>query len=152
MRRKFTALVFACVALLSACSYISDFVVVNESDEPIEVSYKIRESAYEVFQEIAKPAKIAEADLRGSNKHWQELEAGNYRLDRGTRTIAVQVMPHEALRLEGIPNYSEASDADNFKIEEVLVRGSHDEVRMQGNQVRKRFMKESVSLYVFTYK
>jgi hypothetical protein len=155
MKRYFTLAVFASVLLLSACSYTSNFVVLNESGKPIRVRYKLKTSAYEPFQLIAEPARVSESNLRNRDREWQVLKSSEYHLDRESRTITVDLPPHEALRVLYITNYrghDDASGADRFEIDEIVISGASGEVAIQGDQTRKKFAEESESLYVWAYK
>ena len=155
MRRYLTLLALAFLLLFSACSYISNFVVVNDSENPVDVRYRIKDSPYELFQLVPEPAKAPGADLRGRNNQWAVLESGDYRLDPQARTITVKVQPHEALRLLYISNYpghQDASGGTRFEIDEIVLTGSRGEIVIRGDDARKKFAEESESLYVLTYK
>jgi hypothetical protein len=155
MKRYLIILTFASVLLLSACSYTSNFVVLNESEQPIKVQYKIKNSPSEPLQLIGEPAKTAGANLRNGDKQWRILKSDEYQLDREARTITIDVMPHEALRVMYITNYGghdDASEANKFKIDEIIVTGAHGEAKYQGEQIRRQFTEASETLYVLTYK
>ena len=155
MKRYLIILLFASVLLLSACSWTSNFVLLNESDQPIKVQYKIKNSSSEPLHLTGEPAKTAEANLRNGDKQWRLLKSGEYQLDREARTITIDVMPREALRVMYITNYGghdDASDANKFVIDEIIVKGAHGEAKYQGEQIRKHFTEASETLYVLTYK
>jgi hypothetical protein len=83
------------------------------------------------------------------------LKSGDYQLDRVERIVAVEVLPHEALRVLYITNYGghdAVSDADRFQIDEIIVSGASGELRLQGDEIRRKFTEESESLYVLSYK
>src|SRR5882762_8438744 len=105
MRRYLILPALACLLLFSACSYISNFVVVNESENPVDVRYKIKDSPYEVFQLVPEPAKAPATEFGTSDNQWTVLKSGDYRLDNQTRTITVKLQPREALRVLYISNY-----------------------------------------------
>ena len=153
MKRYNTILVLALVLTQSACSYISDFVVLNDSEKPIEVRYTVKGSSYEPFQLIDEPAKTSQPNLPSTDNHWQRLTSREYNLD--ARIITVTVQPHEALRVESIPNYpghDDASAADRFQINDIIITGGRGEVKIQGEQARNKFAEQSESLYLLTYK
>ena len=155
MKRVLIPLIFAFVLLLAACSYTSSFVVLNETGEPVEVSYKVVGSLSDPVQMAGVPEKTAGANLRNRDKEWQALGPGQYGVDRGARTITVRVMPHEALRVVRLTNYrghGDTSAAAPFIIEEITLRGAGGEVRLQGDQARRGFVEESESLYTLTYR
>jgi hypothetical protein len=155
MRRYLTILLLAPVLLLSACSFTTNFVVLNESARPVTVKYRIKYSRSEPFQEAGEPAKIAEANLRDRDKQWQTLESGEYQLEREERTVTIELMPHEALRVFHLSNYSGHDEADNvnrFGIDEISLSGASGEVGFQGDQARRQFVEESSTLYVLSYR
>jgi hypothetical protein len=155
MKRVLIFLTFALVLSLTACSYTSSFVVINGTEQPIEVRYKVKGSLSDPFQMVGEPAKTTEVNLRNSDKEWQPLSPEQYSLDREARTITVQVMPHEALRVGRITNYrghGDSSPATTFIIEEINLKGVSGDVRLQGNQARRGFIEESANLYTLTYR
>jgi hypothetical protein len=155
MRRYLAVLIFTLILLLSACSYTASFVILNESEKPLKVQYKIKNSPYEPLQLIGEPAKTAASNLRQSDRQWQMLKSGEYQLDREARTVTVEVPPHEALRVSYITNYGGhdgATAAGKFEIDEVVLSGSSGEIKFEGDQARRKFIEDSESLYVLSYR
>jgi hypothetical protein len=155
MRRCLTILILAPVVLLSACSFTTNFVVVNESAQAVVVKYRIKDSRSEPFQVVGGPAKLDEANLRDREKQWQVLKDGEYQLDRETRTVTVELLPHEALRVQQTSNYSSHDDeysASKFEIEEITLSGASGELKIRGEQTRRYFVEETDTLYVLSYK
>jgi len=59
--------------LLTGCSYITDFAVINESDQPLEVRYKIKNYPGS-FSPPVTPATIAASQLSTiGNQQWNNL-------------------------------------------------------------------------------
>ena len=155
MKRVLIPLTFVFVLLLTACSYTSSFVIVNATDQPVEVRYKATGSLSDPIQMVGVPATTTEASLRDQDREWQTLSSEQYSVDREARTITVRVMPHEALRIARITNYrghDDTSTTSTFIIEEISLNGTGGEVRLQGDQVRRGFVAESESLYTLTYR
>jgi hypothetical protein len=150
MRRLaiFSALLGA--SLLTACSFSSDFIVINDSQQPIEVSYRFRFAG-----QIKTPATVARAEV-GSKRpeYWQELNGDRYKVDQVWRTVRLRLMPAEALRLATMHNYSshESGSSGSFPIDELTVRGANGEIVLRGDQVRLSFSKEGTQDFVLTYK
>jgi hypothetical protein len=132
------------------------FVVVNESEHPIEVSYKYKhfpgDKPFELYE---RPAKIAADRLssRGGNE-WQELTPSDYQLDRENRTVLVRVMPREALRIYRFHDYRGHEDAqdEGYPLEEISVLGASGGLKYTGQQARTAFSEVSRALYTLTYK
>ena len=156
MSRRVKCLLVVLSVLLSSCSWVSNFVVLNQSNQPLQVTYKVKQSPYDVFQEIGKPAKKAAADLLDYERHWRVLDNGEYSLSPEIRSVTVQVMPGEALRLEAIPNFSgydrDGSGLKKIRIQEVLLNGAQGELLIKADEIPKGFIRNSESLYVLTYK
>jgi hypothetical protein len=155
MRRYLTMLILAPVALLSACSYTTNFVVLNESAQAVVVKYRIKNLHTEPLRQTGEPAKVAEASLRDRDKQWQVLKAGEYQLDDEARTVTVELKPHEALRVQQTSNYTGHDDeysAGKFEIEEISLSGASGELKIRGAQTRRYFIEETANLYVLSYK
>jgi len=156
MRCIIFILLLAFVSLFTACSFFTDFVVVNESDHHIDVRYEIKNLPGEPLDLTEAPATIVTSQLRDRNKLWQKLSDAQYQLDRKSRTITVRVMPNNALRITSIHRIGGQIDDNleegSFPIEEIIVIGPYGEIRVSGRQARKIFVAESNRLYTLTYK
>jgi hypothetical protein len=155
MRRHCICFVFMLVLLLSACSYTSSFVVLNESEMPVKVRYRIKRFDAEPLRLTGEPAKTEEANLRNRDRQWRLLKSGEYLLELEARTVTVEVSPREALRVLYITNYGghdDVSDAGKFQIDEITINGARGEIKFQGDEIRRKFVEESESLYVLSYK
>ncbi len=92
------------------------------------------------------PAKMTTAELRDGGKPWQQLDGTQYSLDPN-RTIAVRLMPNEALRIQrmqrGGMQIDESEEAKTFSLEELSMTGRSGEVKVERDRVRKSFVAES---------
>ncbi|MDQ3820479.1 MAG: hypothetical protein M3362_22745 [Acidobacteriota bacterium] len=157
--KRHLVLVFLIISVLqlTACSYMTDFVVVNESDYSIEVRYKVKNYPYSYpFTPPTTPATIAasQLDTNGGQK-WKELTSAQYRLDQVNRTVTIRLMPHEALRIVRTHDdswHQDSSASELFPLEEINVVGTDGELSLKGRQAFTSFSKVSSSLYTFTYK
>ena len=155
MRRVLIFLTFVFVLLLAACSYTTSFVVLNRTEQPVEVRYRIKASPSDPLLMVGEPLKTAQAKLRNSDKEWQKLAPGQYVFDREARTITIQLMPHEALLVRRVTNYrghDDSSEAEHYPIEEISLKGASGAVQLQGDQARRSFIAESDHLYTLTYR
>lgn len=155
MKRVFLALTFAFALLLTACSYTTNFIVLNATDQPVELRYKLKDSPRDVIQVAGDPRKTAGEKLRNSDKEWRLLVPGEYTVDRESRTVTIRLMPHEAVLVRQVTNYGghdDTSDAEAFAVEEIRLNGASGEVTHQGDQARRSFVRESDNLYTLTYK
>ncbi len=145
------------ILLLAACSYATDFVVVNESEHPVVVRYKVRKfPGEETLVLPVTPAKIAASELnaRGGSQ-WQEEASNQYQLDPGNNTVTIRMRPHEALRIASVHEYGghrDPQEARYFPVEEITVTGANGEIKFSGQQARTVFAEVSRALYTLTYK
>jgi hypothetical protein len=156
MRYLLLVLLLLLAATLSACSFSTDFVVVNASDHPIEVLYKIGETSIEPFDVTRKPATLQASQLR--SREWKELSSTQYALDREKRSVKVSLTPGVALRINHGEEWREGRTGADFIIKEVNIRGANGEITLKGEQVYKSFVPESKpffgppTLLTMTYK
>jgi hypothetical protein len=155
MRPACFILILAAVSLFSACSYITDFAVLNESGQPIEVRYKVKNYPGPFTPPVA-PATISTSQLSTKgNEQWSQLTSAGYQLDQQSRTVTVRVLAHQALRIATLHNYGgheDSGDAQEFPVDEIIIMGVDGERRFMGQQARTTFSKASRALYTLTYK
>ena len=154
MRCVILALLLFAASLLSACSYITDFVVANESDQPIEVRYRVKKFPGP-FTPPAVPSTIETSQLspKGSQQ-WHQLTSDGFQLDEDSRTVKVRVLPHQALRIATMHHYGghdDSVDAQDFPVEEITIVGTNGEQRFVGQHARTTFSAVSRALYTLTY-
>lgn len=155
MKRILVPLTFILALLLTACSYTTNFVILNTTAQPVELRYKLKDSPRDVLEVAGAPRKTAGDKLRNSDKEWRLLAPGEYSVDREARTVAIRLMPHEAVLVRQLTNYGghdDTSDAEAFAVEEIRLNGASGEVILQGDQARRSFQRESDNLYTLTYR
>lgn len=73
-RSLFFALLLVHLFLLLGCSYSTDFVVVNESEQPIEIRYRVKKSTAGSLAVSGIPAIIEASRLSThGGQEWNEL-------------------------------------------------------------------------------
>jgi hypothetical protein len=152
MKRILTSLILlSMVLVLSSCSSIDDFVVVNRSDAPVEVIYTFMRSE-SGESHVEQPRIMETTDLRKADRVWEEIPSGQYVLDAKTGTVAVRLAPGKALRLNTSVNYREGSeDADTkFGIVTLSLAGAKGSIKLEGRQARMFFRYEE-KCHVLTY-
>jgi hypothetical protein len=147
MRYIFLALLLLLVCTLTACSFSTDFVIVNASNSPIEVRYKIGETGINALDVAGRPATLAVSKL--SSREWQELSSTQYAFDQGARTVTVSLMPDTALRVTRVRDWSESSTMPSFIIQEVNIIAASGEIILKGDQVYKSFVAPPRSFFSF---
>ena len=155
VRSLMLIILVGCVSLFAACSYITDFVVVNQSDQTVEVRYKIKHFPGPFAPPVA-PATIANSRLSTKGgQEWIELTSDQYQLDEENRTVIVELASYQALRIARMHHYmghEYAGDAEDFPLEEVIVTGEQGDLKLVGQQARVTFLEMSRVLYTLTYK
>jgi hypothetical protein len=146
---------FALVVSLTACSYATEFVVVNDSAQILNVEYRLKEFTGE-FSPPGTPSILPSSQLSShGNQKWTKLEPWQYKLDPNQRTVSVQVMPGQALficRMHNYGGHSNAWDAKQFPLEQVKLEGASGVLLVSGELARTKFSPTSRALYVLNYK
>lgn len=151
MRRYITMVLVGCVCLLAACSYATDFVVVNESDGPITVRYEVKDFPGPFYPPTA-PGVAAAADLSEDGQQWSPAQ---FTVDEASRSVTTQLMPGQALRIASMNHYSghdDPNDAAKYQIRRIVVSGTRGELNLSDEQARTAFTEVAPTLYTLTYK
>jgi hypothetical protein len=143
-----------CVALFfSSCSYSTDFVVVNESYQAIEVLYKLKAEVGRLSS-LDAPVTTNSSELDSKDRNWLKLASTQYQVDESTRTVTVRLEAGKALRVTTLPSYGNdhPQNAASFPIDYISLSGPSGSITFAGNQTRVSFRYVSANLYTLTYK
>ena len=157
MRRPLLLFVVLFALTFAGCSYSTAFVVVNDSDNPIDVSYKVKRNAG-VLSSTDIPAKIAASQATNRYRtQWRILSSTEYRTSQADNaiTVIVKVMPHEALWITSMFHYigdDDPNDVASWPIDEISIAGADGGMTFTGQKARKSFAYVSRVLYTLTYK
>jgi hypothetical protein len=152
MRRIILMVLVASLYLFAACSYMTDFVIVNESDGPITIRYEVKNYPGP-FSPPEIPGTMPASEL--SSKGSQRWTPSQYELDETSRSVTTRLMPGQALRIATLHHYvghKDPNDAQNYPISRIMVSGARGELSLAGEQARTTFSKVSAALYTLTYK
>lgn len=156
MRRSSLILLIFFAIAQAACSYSTDFVVVNESAQPIKVTYKAKRFANEPLAFTPRPAKIAASQVGTRDKRqWRNLSPEEFQTNQVDRTVTVNLMPHEALWVTSMFHYigdEDPNDVAEWPIEEITIIGADGGMTFTGQKSRKSFTYVSRVLYTLTYR
>lgn len=148
MKHKFIFIVIMMsVLVLSACSVRNDFVVVNESDGPIEVQYQFKLSISKTAPLVGSfqpPAKLGIKEFLASGREWKDVSEEQFYYDDRTGILTVMVAPDEALLVDYVYNYSEFS----FDLASLSITGALGSIRLEGSQTFMQFREESNSFVI----
>lgn len=152
-RRILLLITIMSVLLLAGCSYRYDFVVVNKSEGPIQVQYRLKRHTPETpgkFVDINPPAKLTLQDFQKSKHEWRNLSKDEYGWDNPTGTFTVSVAPDEVLLVDYTYNYD--GSEDQFDLASIKITGAKGSIDLEGKQAQTQFKIESDTKYVLQYR
>jgi len=139
---------------LAACSYSTDFVVVNDSGSPVTVRYTFK-SGYRAQSCCAeRPAKRPLDRLDDDDAAWRDVPSGEFSYDASAGAVTLALGPGEALRVftgSGWRGHGDEGDDQSFAIESVRIEGANGAVQYEGRQAQYQFRWENDQLYKLTY-
>ena len=148
--------VLAAVVGLSACSFSRFFVVVNETNERIQIRYVFKKPPHpEAPSELVQtPAVKLISELDDRDIDWRVLTETRFTFSPETRTVVLTLEPKEAVRVEQVHNANcvEKDGGGGFYIEEINITGPTGAVRLTGEQARNSFAGDKKGMCVLTYK
>jgi hypothetical protein len=146
------ALLALCVLALAACSYSTEFVIVNDSGSPVEVSYSFKNWRAGGECCPTRPAKRPLAKLDDADAGWGRLRPEEFRFDAAAGVVTVTLAPAEALLVERVSGYRGDRDLDDFfRLASVSMTGAEGTVYHEGRQVQYQFQRLDDNLYRLTY-
>lgn len=154
---KITAAVvlFGLVVLQTACSYATEFVIVNNSTQILKVEYRVKEFPGE-FAPPETPSILPGSQLSSrGNQKWIRLEPGQYKIDPNQRAVSVSIMPGQALlvcRMHNYGGHSDTSDAKEFPLDQIRLEGVSGVSVLNAEEARTNFSQTSRVLYILSYK
>lgn len=151
MRRFILMVLVASLALFAACSYATDFVIVNESDGPITIRYEVKNYPGP-FSPPETPGVVPASELSEDGQQWNPVQ---FELDEASRSVTTRLMPGQALRIATMNHYighDDPNDAQNFQIRKITVSGTRGELNLTDEQARTTFTKVARTLYTLTYR
>jgi hypothetical protein len=148
-------ILFISVLLLSSCSIGYEFVIVNKSDSIIEVQYKTKRcvAGGPEGYNLGFPARLSIEEFQKSKHTWEQLPKEDYKYDSFNCIYTIRVLPSQVLKTQHVSNYPGHKSEDSniyFGLETVTIKGATGILRLQGEQAKTAFKKESES-YILTY-
>jgi hypothetical protein len=142
------------LSALTACSYVTDFVVVNDSGSPVEVRYVFKSRFRQDECCPHRPAKKASAKLDDEDAAWRALAPGEFSYDPAAGAVTLTLAPGEAASVfsrSGWRGHGEHGDDDSFALDSVRVAGAGGLLLYEGRQAQYQFQRQDASLYKLTY-
>ena len=137
--------------LLGACSYATDFVIVNESDTAIMIRYEVKDFPGP-FYPPTTPGVVAASELSEDGQEWTPTQ---FQLDEVSRSVTAQLMPGQAFRVATMNHYSghdDPTDTYKYQVRRIVLSGANGELEFTDEQARTAFRRVARSLYILTYK
>jgi len=147
----------AIVLCLTACSFGSNFVVANESNDRIQIRYVVKKGNNPEYPRSLPeiPGVMLISELDDGHTAWRDLSSPMLTYNETTRTAVVTLMPNEAVRIE-LVSETRCEDIDKhfdrFEIEEISITGVSGTLRLTGEQTVKSFTARSKTTCVLTYR
>jgi hypothetical protein len=138
------------------CSFVTNFVVVNNCDRPIEVRYRIRNSPSNLMLVCGTPEVTTSRQLNAGDEKWEDLSVSQYQVNPENRLITVPLMPEQALRItinrSPANREAEIRQSEQFCADQIELLGAYGDIRLQGPQVFAGFSPVSKGLRILTYR
>ena len=147
-----TALFSGVLVLLSSCSWITEFVIVNTSESQLSVSYLVSGRSCPDDNFIIVPARQRITDHKIDGAKWEKLTPTEYTCNE-SKIVTTTLSPSTALVVARVATYtgSEGYGNDNFQVLRLELKGSEGDISLKGLQALKAFKYESRSLFVLRY-
>ena len=147
---RLSVLAALCVSpLMSSCSGISDFMIVNLSSASIQVELSIKQDGGDNDVRARLNEYLASAVLgrkpasetKEWGKEWKVFALENLKVDDSRGEIRVSLAPNEAARVERISSYHRESalQRGRFRIASIGIAGSNGRLSLTGDQARTQF-------------
>lgn len=155
--KQLKIIAFLIVAVfLTACSFGYDVVIVNDSDELIEVRYQLNEK--DGFDEPSTKSVedwTTQKSVRrfwAEEKPWQNLPETEYETDFKTRERTIKIPPRQIVRIEH-GNYNPISEesGDLTNIAQLKIISPDGEISYKGKLLLKQFEKDGYT-FIKTYR
>jgi hypothetical protein len=151
MRRALIIFILLQAYCLGGCSFSTDYVIVNSSSGPLEVTYTIAPTSIDPLAAtgVGIPALLPTSKLMES-RDWRKLLPGEFIFDRVSRTVMVSLPSNQGLLITRGGDYNpNRSTLTNFIIKEIRIAGPNGEMILKGDAVPKAFTVVPKPFYSF---
>ena len=134
LERLFLVILIACsILILSGCSFVADFVVVNNSGDFIEISYETKNKPG--YKSIT-PYLVNLNDFNNNKKEWREIPQDQYKIDSEKPTVEIKLAPNEVLRFESVDaSRIQLNPYEELNTKRIKISGKNGSITLEGNQV-----------------
>ncbi|MBA3028676.1 MAG: hypothetical protein KKF30_06065 [Proteobacteria bacterium] len=151
MKKNVIILSFIIAFFVSGCSWMTSFVVLNNSDLEIRIRYSLRSRGTKYWY---VPPKVVESTKLGSRgPNWNVIPDANRSYDEGNGIVEITIPPKHAVLVAQNPIYLGYNKERSSEI--ALVRldiiSPLGQITYAGDELAKAFMKRSDQLYILRY-
>ena len=155
--KQLKIIVFLSMAIfLSACSFGYNIVIINDSDKPIELRYKIGEKG-----QFDEPSIISLEDWKTQKsirrfwteeKSWQKLPENDYETNFETRERVVRIAPRQIIQIEA-GHYNPVTEeyGDLTGIIEIKINSANGKIAYKERLLLNQFEKDNYT-FIKRYK
>jgi hypothetical protein len=150
MQRGLLILLLVFTPFFAACSFSMDYVVVNSSQNTVNVTYTIGLTDIDPFVALGVriPALLSVSEMAG--REWRPLSSTQFNLDRSNRAVTVALPPNQALLIHRGSEWRQNRKATtDFIINEIHLSDPGGEMSLKGDQVYKSFVVVPPPFYSF---
>jgi len=139
-------------AVCTGCSYLTDFVIVNKSDESVVVLYALGNQT-----NTAAPSRVPlipavkPVPSVHNEEPWSELAPPEYQFDPQKRVVTLILQPNQAVRIAQHNLMDGKVTSVEFSIREIEIRGREHQMKLKGDLLFDSFVPESKKVYTLTY-
>jgi hypothetical protein len=149
MRHSIIVSIVILASFHSGCSYSTDYVIVNSSGAPVQVTYTIAPTTIDPLVATGVvPSTLPTSELNG--REWRKLSPTEFVFDRANRMVTVSLPPNQGLLIKRGGDYNPNPPiAEKFVIEEIRIVGANGEMILKGSAVSKAFVVVPKPFYRF---
>ena len=152
----------ASVATLFSCSWMSDFFIVNKSDQPIEIIYRFKQYEHRdthaatcIFEYSNEVPKICEIETfwSGPSDDCRVLRQDEYKYDKENCEIKLILPPYHSIKVWDTSNFTGSMKErfDEFELGSLTLRTAGGLIQYQAIELFKAFKRESSDTDYFLY-
>lgn len=140
---------------LGGCSWVSEFVVVNDLDSSAELVVRLFPAGAGAGNcatgrlAQAPAAQLKPSFFRRATPEWSALAATSYKLDSAKCVLTVSLAPHTAVRVARMMNQPAPQDADPslLAVQELVVTRPEGHARYDAVRLAASFTRVGAGLY-----
>ncbi len=123
--------------ILSACSIKNSFVIINSSDDFIEIYYEQKDLSYW----IDIPASQSSEEFYNDERKWREISQERYKIEYEKGIVEIKLAPNEVLRVKNVEISTKKDVLDKeLNIRRLKIAGKNGSLLLEGDQVLEQFI------------